>query len=205
MSSFEERYRRTAGTPAQWDVIREAYDFHLPDILEARSHGPRGRTSPYFIDWKFTPIEEYAWHDIRSIGVPLYPQFPVDRYFIDFADPYLKIGVELDGKDFHSPERDRPRDERLWALGWRIYRIAGRNSLPEPRESADARMEMPKSERDFANRAWGMRWSEGFFWALNVTYYKPTWATEENKNTAYMILDAHRLIDFPVLLDGDEE
>lgn len=40
---------------------------------------------------------------------------------------------------------------------------------------------------------------------VNVTYYKPTWATEENKNTAYMILDAHRLIDFPVLLDGDEE
>lgn len=57
-------------------------------------------------------------------GLPLYPQFPLFNYFIDFANPYLRIGVELDGKQ-HDQNVDQERDDRLAEYGWSIFRIAG--------------------------------------------------------------------------------
>jgi very-short-patch-repair endonuclease len=47
---------------------------------------------------------------------------------IDFAYSELKLGIELDGAAYHSSEqarrRDRTRDNRLGALGWRILRFS---------------------------------------------------------------------------------
>jgi len=86
------------------------------------------RISPYFYKWEtvFTPIEKRAWHDIRILGLPLYPQIPVGKYFIDFGDPIKKIGVEVDGAAWHKDERrDNERQQAIENMGWEIWRIPG--------------------------------------------------------------------------------
>lgn len=88
------------------------------------------RSDPYkYFDWEnhFSPIESLVWGDIRFLGLPFYPEFPVDKYFIDFADPIEKIGIEVDGKEFHQDyEKDLIRQKYLESLGWKIFRIEGK-------------------------------------------------------------------------------
>lgn len=92
---------------------------------------------PYEVDWPmlFTPIEASLWSEIRSLGLVLYPQFPVrvtvlpdDRFttfFTDFANPKCRVAIECDGKAFHDPCRDRERDEAMKCAGWRVFRFTG--------------------------------------------------------------------------------
>jgi very-short-patch-repair endonuclease len=70
---------------------------------------------------------------VRSAGLPEpVPQFQVKlgggaAVRIDFAYPDRRIAIELDGAAYHSGEladrRDRRRDTRLGALGWRVLRF----------------------------------------------------------------------------------
>ena len=64
-------------------------------------------------------IEAYA-----SILVPCgyKREFWVEKYRLDFAHPYAKVNIELDGP-WHYPNLDAERDAFLRALGWRIIRI----------------------------------------------------------------------------------
>lgn len=78
-------------------------------------------------DWVsvFTPIEASAWHDIRAYGLPLWPQLPVGRFFLDFGNPVAKVALECDGAQWHDEAKDRRRDTELQMLGWTIYRAPG--------------------------------------------------------------------------------
>lgn len=55
---------------------------------------------------------------------------------VDFAWPELQVVVELDGRRFHDTpaafERDRERDRKLQAAGWRVIRITWRQLHDEP-------------------------------------------------------------------------
>jgi very-short-patch-repair endonuclease len=74
-----------------------------------------------------TPIEENFWADCREADLILYPQYPACGYFIDFANPAAKVGIECDGKAFHmDKERDALRQSVLEKAGWTIYRITGK-------------------------------------------------------------------------------
>ena len=101
--------------------IREAYKAWTP------------RSDPYqYFDWLqvFTPIEKNVWSDIRFLGLPFYPQFPVERYFVDFADPVKKIAIEVDGKEWHGDyEKDKLRQIEIEKLGWTIVRILGQDTF----------------------------------------------------------------------------
>ena len=73
-----------------------------------------------------TPIEKNVYEYIVYYSLPLYPQYPVGNYFIDFADPVRKIGVEVDGRAWHKDrEKDDTRQKELESLGWKILRIRG--------------------------------------------------------------------------------
>lgn len=102
-------------------TIRDAYRKFMPEIIK---HYPR--CNPYFIDWAgiFSPAEDMAWSDIRLRAFPLYPQFPVEGYFLDFADPIKKIAIEIDGLKFHKDkEKDKVRQKEIEKLGWKFYRF----------------------------------------------------------------------------------
>lgn len=98
----------------------------------------RPHSDPYqYGDWihLFTPIESNVWHDIRANGLPFYPQFPVGPYFLDFADPVKKVGIEVDGKEYHSTVaqllHDKKREKELNKLGWTIFRLKGRQTFKD--------------------------------------------------------------------------
>lgn len=102
--------------------VREAY---------IQNWNGRRRQDPYkFGDWfrYLTPIERNVWNDIRYLGLPFYPQFPVGKYYIDFADPFEKIALEIDGKIHQEQEvalRDAEKTKFLNSKGWKVIRIPG--------------------------------------------------------------------------------
>lgn len=101
----------------QINIIRESYKFWTP------------RSDPYaYFDWLtiFSPIEKLVWNEIRALGLPFYPQFPVSNYFIDFADPVKKIALEVDGAKWHYDiVKDDKRQKEIEKLGWKFFRVTG--------------------------------------------------------------------------------
>jgi very-short-patch-repair endonuclease len=190
-----------------WEAIRSAYEANLPEIMQVRAQGLRRQSDPYILDWVpiMTPIEVDAWGDIRRHGLPLYPQFPVGRRFIDFADPYLQIGVELDGAAYHNEQDDTARDLDLWRNGWRIFRITGRKARAVPPNPFEREYEL-KLNREWGRALceWASLGSEGVFWALKRFYYSEHDDGEEIA-CAELILEQHRYIDFPLNLNGEQD
>lgn len=89
---------------------------------------------PYAVNWMalFSPIEYEAWNSLREYGLPFYPQYPISKYFADFADPHSSLVIECDGDAWHDKSRDQTRDEAMKALGWQILRIPGRQFYAPP-------------------------------------------------------------------------
>jgi hypothetical protein len=88
------------------------------------------RGDPYSIaDWLmiFTPIERGAWSDIRELPFSVWPQYPVGKYFVDFAIVHKRIAIECDGAAYHNAEKDAKRDVELASMGWRVVRIPGKD------------------------------------------------------------------------------
>lgn len=200
---LEDRYRNSETNSGEYfDCIRKIWASRLPELEAGR------RISPYFIDWRFTPIEREAWNCIRRIGLRLYPQIPVAQYFLDFGDPRLKIGVELDGKAFHEKVRDKVRDERLWSLGWRIFRIPGRSAFKwehpptEPNFAGDALHDSYEYNRALETFS---RTGDGVLWAIQVIYYARREYSENERCIAFGALHDHRLVDFPLTSEDEED
>jgi len=114
-------------TASHWAEIREIYS----GITDGISKSPANRyaVDPYF--WcgttiELSPIERIVWDEARAFGLVLYPQFPIDRFFADFASPAAKVVIECDGEEFHKDAAaDRARERVMESLGWHVYRISG--------------------------------------------------------------------------------
>jgi hypothetical protein len=108
------------------DIIQK-YKYLTPLILER----PINRwVDPYgSIDWQkvFSPIESQTWMALRGFGFsPMYPQYPVNKYFLDFGNPKAKVAIECDGAEWHlDKEKDAKRDLVLLEEGWIVYRMDG--------------------------------------------------------------------------------
>lgn len=159
--------RRADALGQRFDCIRDLYEIHRDSIM-------RGEYDPYIIDWmpEFTPIEDMAWHSIRCLGLPMYPQYPAGRFFVDFGDPVKKIAVECDGKKWHDKERDRQRDLELAEIGWRTFRISGVECNSFEFDWREAR-EQGKSDDEVERlcRHWIRRTGEGVISCIAVAYY----------------------------------
>lgn len=118
-----------------YNKIRDHYEYLTPTILERYDKRKAAWITPYCHDvrWEsiFTPIEDMTWQVIRSFGLcPMYPQYPVGKYFVDFGHPGAKIAIECDGKDYHlDKEKDMRRDVTLFKMGWLTYRIPGKDCV----------------------------------------------------------------------------
>lgn len=191
---MREQITKAANVRNSRDAIRLAYKLNHDDIMKEHC-------SPYFYEWKFTHIEMDCWYSIRCQGLPFYPQYPVGPYFLDFADVRLKIAVEADGRQWHSEEKDKPRDEYLSSKGWIVFRLPGSDC----RKCYKSRWQLV-DEGDYHqdtidewHHNWLMNTSEGFFYALEKAVYRkeevlgenhcrilesrlPSWATSEQRN-----------------------
>jgi very-short-patch-repair endonuclease len=151
----------------QFLAIRKAYKKVMPQWLDEYEKTGEMRHDPYFMDWVFTPIEQAVWSDIRTIGIPFYPQVPVLNYFLDFANPFLKIGIECDGKAWHDHDLDKARDARLAAAGWTIFRIEGH----ECKRVVEPWSEIADEQDDSLVYQFFLTTSEGILSAIKQTYF----------------------------------
>jgi very-short-patch-repair endonuclease len=115
-------------TKPDWACIREHYRRATLAIYEAGAH--QFGTDAH--DWQqagiqLTPIESMMWHGILKAGLVMYPQYPVDRFFVDFANPVSRVAIECDSDRWHDDVSDAARDASLHAAGWRVFRIRGMN------------------------------------------------------------------------------
>lgn len=180
--------------PTRWMLIRQIYMDRMHEIMEASRQDPKGMTDPYFVDWSklFTPIEDLAWSDIRYMGLPFYPQFPVLNYFIDFACPSKRIGVELDGAAYHDRGKDKARDELLWQHGWRIFRVTGTEAHRTEPDRDTRPDDTERYEADYER--WFLNSSGGVFLSIDSVYFGG-----RDRELAEQCLNTHRLVDFPIL------
>lgn len=83
-----------------------------------------------------SPIEDLVFNSLKEFGLIPKTQYEVFPFFLDFAFPEIKLGIEADGKKWHSgkenEERDRYRDEKLKSLGWIIERFSGSVIMRSP-------------------------------------------------------------------------
>lgn len=123
--------------PYPFEKISRMYHRHHQKIMDAEDH--QFGIHVYSFDWPmlFTPIETAMWSDIRYAGLVMYPQYPIGRFFADFANPKKKIVVECDGKAFHSPEKDRQRDSWMIGEGWRVFRVPGKACIQPEMDWSD--------------------------------------------------------------------
>lgn len=181
-----------------WTVVREYYRNNWD-----RFRCPRPMIDPSELPWldMFSPIERAAWDDIRSGGYIFFPQIPVLQYFLDFANPYVRVGIELDGKEWHiDRKRDLVRDNYLLEQGWHIYRIPGRESVKT--------INIPSNETDtpyLQNQKYYLETVEGVLDAIMFFYLdRPSWdcAIEDKEHSSYDLmrttLRIHRLSSFKI-------
>ena len=167
---------------ARFARIRKHYDMELPRMFAEHDRTGRVHFDPYRLDFTsdMTPIEAAVWSDIRCAALPFFPQLPVLSYFLDFADPFKKIAIECDGKQWHDAEKDAHRDARLADIGWTVYRITGSMCKRTMRRPVDLLLEHEQngySEEEALRltrphaAAWFASTSEGVVEAIGITHY----------------------------------
>jgi very-short-patch-repair endonuclease len=80
---------------------------------------------------------------------------PVGPYRLDIAFPEYMVGLEIDGHDFHTSDKqvlhDTERDEWLTSKGWTIERVPGWFAYRYPKASLlKALRHIPKSRNQEA-------------------------------------------------------
>lgn len=190
-----DRIVRPANLADRFQALREFYA-----EVDAEDYGGY----PFDVDWVsvFTPIEMDLWGDLRATNLTVRPQYPVGKYFLDFAIPRFRIGIEADGRDWHDRERDAKRDAALWSMGWRIFRLQGHECfrvVEFDREEAFYAIHEERRKPDDLHD-WQFATSSGLIAALNclLTNRFPWYMTFDD---ACRVLDRHRLIDFPIIDD----
>lgn len=172
--------------------IRKLYSALLPKWMEEYRTNGNMRHDPYTHEMltEFTPIEESVWIDIRSTGCPFYPQVPALNYFLDFSNPFLKIAIECDGREWHNKEKDAIRDQRLLVDGWRVFRIQGH----ECNRLIVAPWDQDTYEKEIDEDLvidWFMLTSEGVIYSINQAYFSNN-PSEKYSDLIRRTLAAHR-------------
>lgn len=70
--------------------------------------------------------EKFFIEVLTNNSIKFQREFPVGKYFIDFAITDKMIALEIDGRQHDEDvrrKRDEQKDKFLMELGWRVYRI----------------------------------------------------------------------------------
>jgi very-short-patch-repair endonuclease len=98
-------------------------------VLAPRRTNMRGgrpmRSRARTLRGNLTDAEQALWRELRQrqLGWRFRRQFPVPPYVVDFACVKARLIVEADGGQHALSNRDKKRDAKLIAQGWRILRF----------------------------------------------------------------------------------
>jgi len=68
--------------------------------------------------------ERFGWM-LNKSGITVEPQVGIDKYFVDFAIPELKIAIEVDGSYWHQDKtREELRQKVIEGCGWQVLRFS---------------------------------------------------------------------------------
>jgi hypothetical protein len=116
----------------------------------------------------------------------------------------LRIGLELDGKEFHDSEKDKLRDQKLFEYGWKIFRVKGSECYTKHKQLDEIELNDNNNsdETDVELETWFLNTCEGVIFALKEVYF----TSKENRNNKYydlalQTLYDHRLAEFPIIND----
>lgn len=156
--------------PERWDALKKIYAIIEPEILDSGVYW----SDPYFFDFcqGQSPIEYLLWQDLRSNLVGMYPEYPVLKYFVDYWNPTLRIGIEADGKRWHDRQRDCLRDTEIFQkTGGLIFRVTGAECYrgEPPWERHDA-FDLDSETYDRLLADWYLRTSSGVVRAVSVVF-----------------------------------
>lgn len=109
------------------EEIKERYKYYYEDaLLRNIKRLPIYEIQPW--DQVLNKIEQRVFEDIRILGVPLYPIFPVaGNTYLHFGNPFEKIGIEIIYKNTPKVLIDR-KILLLQALDWKVYTIASQHT-----------------------------------------------------------------------------
>ena len=193
------------GTPQYFKFLQAAKEYYQqfePKIIELTARG--FWFNAYAFDWlqTFSEAEYTAWCFIRSTPrIQLYPQYPVGKYFVDFGNPYHRIALEVDGKDYHDPAKDKIRDQQILdEQGWKVFRVTGAEvhkylKWEEDLELEDDTSTMDKQDRFLKEQQWLLTTAEGVIKAIAECYFNNKIHTDEGWRYRET-LEAHRLVQF---------
>jgi hypothetical protein len=156
--------------------IEERYGYFYE---QARKNGER--QLPYYgiqsWDQVLSPVELQVFHDIRAIGLPLYPIFPVaPGTYLHFANPFLRVGIDILSTESPSTfpavtlpaaVTDRKR-LLLRSQKWTIYAIANQYCFPTLEEFFRTKRTRDSIEFEELSRANQLRFFEKFH-GQNIT------------------------------------
>lgn len=156
--------------------IREHYAREMPRRMAEFKRTGRMHFDPYRLHFtpNQSPIEEQMWASIRGCGLPFFPEFPVLNYFVDFGNPFLKIAIECDGKQWHDPEKDAARDARIIADGWTVYRAPGSEChrvMDAPWEKFDRPDEVDEEALGVYLLDWFLNTADGLLKAIEICHF----------------------------------
>lgn len=183
-----------------FDRIREHYLHATPEIFHAARKEKDRWSDPYSsgIEWQemYSPIEFQTWCCIRSFGkAPLYPQYPVGKYFSDFGNPVVKVALECDGREWHlDKDKDLRRDREFEKLGWIVYRVSGADCYRqyEEHEALRESNDFSKEDKYYIIQNWYSDTVEGLIKAIAIFHFDHNWFRHaEEIKLAYNCLKAH--------------
>jgi very-short-patch-repair endonuclease len=207
LHNLEQSYRE-ASRRERLDIIREHYTRALPKIMsQAATDVTAWAIDPYELPWNFNKNEQALWASIRRNPMVLYPEFPVLGYFVDFGNPFLRIAVEADSKQFHRKEKDLERDRKLCDAGWKVFRVQyHENAATRFKELGDIREMVEDGYHTEASndlRHWLLNTSDGLIDALCFFYFmtpknqsERTARYPDYRHLAEQTLRRHRYVDF---------
>lgn len=176
--------------------IEAHYSARLPIWMRDFKATGNMTNDPYFRDWivEFTPIEASVWSDIRCNGLDFFPQIPACGFFLDFANPFLKIAIECDGADFHDYEKDSIRDGVLQNNGWTVFRITGSECtriITSPFDD-EYYYDKPASSHDISE--YFNKTSEGILIAIKAMFFDKTKKPLHERHSKKYINDIRKTV-----------
>ncbi|WP_167342066.1 hypothetical protein [Nonlabens sp. SY33080] len=174
IEKLKQAYNNARSIKDKWLIYGEYYKISKSKRTEYFSQNRLAFYGKYPFNWysSFSYLEKRTWEDISYINVPLYPQYPVKNFFIDFANPDLKIGLEVDGSNYHDIERDFKIDTKLAKFDWKIYRSPYSESKREYMDIIDLeKNEITGSEKQEAIEHWIMKTTNGLIHAIKYWYF----------------------------------
>jgi len=74
------------------------------------------------------PVAHNIFDDIKCLGIPLYPVYPISEYdYIHYGNPFIKVGIEIVYKN-SSKERINRKIKQLQSKGWTVYETDSRKA-----------------------------------------------------------------------------